>query len=635
MAIRLYDYQREMKASVLEALGSHDSVMCQMPTGTGKTHVLASVVSEYAKGKTVWVVAHRRELIAQVERVWTEFYKGKKSSPEVRVFSIQWLARNWDKLTDERPAMIVIDEAHHALADTYQELFRRYPDSKRLGMTATPCRMSGKGFVDLFDILLQSYSIPEFIMKKRLSLFDYYAVPQNSKIRRQIALLKKRGADGDYLTKELELSLNTPRNIEYLYNSLVHYAKGRRGIVYAINISHAKAIAEYYVSKGLRCCAIDCNTAEKERDEMVTSFRNGGIDVMVNVDIFSEGFDCPEVEFIQLARPTLSLSVYLQQIGRGLRKAAGKKYCVILDNVGLSLTFGTPIRKWKWDKMFQGMAGNIRIDTGDRRELVKHYGYPGKLADEPMEKIISHDEMATAINNQTVLRYYSSENTVGIVINGKEVAKKQVLNVIAHKQDAVAIRLTDKSACLIFASGREFPLPKDCTDFEILENNVLRIMTSQGECFIDLITNQRFPQPPVIERYGPIEFIGDRELIRRRSYNCTFYYYRNQAIKPSWNGFYFKIYGLCPIANKAFIPSAMIGGVRDSSYSYVVLFQSDLREYYLVEELADGSIILVDFNLNYYLVRPDLTHKYLFTSTSYASSKQQLEQFMIKFKRRS
>lgn len=634
MAIRLFDYQREMKDSVLEAFGSHDSVMCQMPTGTGKTHVLAAVVSEYAKGKTVWVVAHRRELIEQIERTWASFYKDKKNAPDIKVLSIQWLARNWDKVADESPAMIVIDEAHHALAETYQELFRRYPDARKLGMTATPYRLSGKGFTDLFDTLLQSKSIPEFILSGRLSLFDYYAVPHNSKIRRQIALLKKRGADGDYQTKELELSLNTPRNIEYLYNSLMRYAKGRKGIVYAINISHACAIADYYVAQGLRCSSINCNTPAKEREEKIEAFRRGDIDVMVNVDIFSEGFDCPEVEFIQLARPTLSLAVYLQQIGRGLRKAKGKRFCVILDNVGLSHTFGTPIRKWKWERMFRGNAGNIRIDTGDGRELRKHYGYPGRLADEPMERIISHEEMETAIRHQEVLRYYPSSNLVGIVLNGNVVAKKRVVSVIACRQDAVALRLADQSACLVFASGREVTLPDDCKDFDILNNKILKIKTKQKEIFIDLITKQEFEQPPVIERYGPMEFIGNRELIWRRIYNCQCYYYRNEASNPSWNGYYFKIYDICPIATQAFIPAAKLGGVRKCSYSYVVLFQNDFREYYLVEELTSGNIILVDINLDYYLVKPDLTHKYLFTATSYASSKNELEEWMSRLRKR-
>lgn len=634
MAVRLYDYQREMKDSVLEAFVSHDAVMCQMPTGTGKTHVLASIVSEYAGGKTVWVIAHRKELIGQIQSTWKNFYQNKKGAPEVKVMSIQWLSRNWDNIADQSPAMIVVDEAHHVLAATYRELFLRYPNAKKLGMTATPCRLSGKGFTDLFDILLQSKSIPEFILMKRLSLFDYYAVPQDSKIRRQIALLKKRGADGDYQTRELELSLNTPRHIEYLYNFLIHYAKGRRGIVYAINISHAHAIADYYADHGLRCCAIDCNTPSHERNELVTAFRNGEIDVMVNVDIFSEGFDCPEVEFIQLARPTLSLSVYLQQIGRGLRKAKGKKYCVILDNVGLSRTFGTPIRKWDWVNMFSGTAGNIRIDSGDNRELVKRFGYPGKLVDEPMEKIISHEDMTIAIKHQELLRYYPASNLVGIVLNGSVVSKKRVINVVAYREGAVAVRLADQSVTLILASGHEIKLDNNCKDFEMLHNNILKIITTNKVYYIDLITMMEFSECPRVEKYGPMEFIGDGKKIWRRIFNCTHTYDESNNRKSSWNGYYFKTYGICPITSKAFIPNATLGDFRKWGYSDVVLFQSDLKEYYLVEELPNGSIILVNSDLAYYLVKPDLSHRHLFTANSYASSKQQLEQWVAKLTKR-
>ncbi len=129
-----------------------------------------------------------------------------------------------------------------------------------------------------------------------------------------------------------------------------------------------------------------------------------------------------------------------------------------------------------------------------------------------------------------------------------------------------------------------------------------------------------------------MEFIGNREVIWRRIYNCQCYYYRNEASNPSWNGFYFKIYGICPVASKAFIPTAKLGNIRNCSYSYVVLFQSDSSEYYLVEELTDGSIILVDFNRGYYLVKPDLTHRFLFTATSYASSKNELEEWMTKLR---
>ena len=627
--VRLYDYQAEMRERILEAFGKHDAVMCQMPTGTGKTHVLAAVVNEWAKGKLVWVVAHRRELIEQIQRTWETFYPGKRNAPEVKVMSIQWLAKNWEKVADERPAMIVIDETHHALADTYQELFRRYPEAKKLGMTATPYRLSGKGFVGLFDTLLQSYSIPEFIAMKRLSLFDYYAVPQDSKIRRQIAMLKKRGADGDFQTKELEMSLNTPRNIEFLYNSLMRYAKRRRGIVYAININHARAIADFYAGKGLKCCAIDCNTPAKERNEKVEAFRRGDIDVMVNVDIFSEGFDSPEVEFIQLARPTLSLAVYLQQIGRGLRKAKGKKYCVILDNVGLSRTFGTPIRKWRWDKMFEGNAGNIRIDAGDNRDLIKHFGYPGKLADEPMEMLISHEDMDMAIKHEGLLVYDSKDALIGIKLKGRIVARKPVLRVLAYKNDTVALRMKDLSVALIFPSGQELKMPHDLKDFDFYDNKILKVITKRGTHYLDLVTNLTFKNCPSIDNYGPITFVNDGSRLWRRIPNCG-YTYDNLHGDTRWNNYYLRIHGVCPISRNAFIPSVQSDGVLKNDYSQIALFPNETVPYYLAAELPNKSIIVVNPGLHYYLVKPDQSRKYLFTATSYQQSKLEFERWAEK-----
>ncbi len=138
----------------------------------------------------------------------------------------------------------------------------------------------------------------------------------------------------------------------------------------------------------------------------------------------------------------------------------------------------------------------------------------------------------------------------------------------------------------------------------------------------------------MIEKYGPMEFIGDREFVWRRIYNCPYYYYREEIGHPSWNGFYLKLYGMCPVASKAFIPGARPGGAYGCGHSLVVLFPGDFREYYLVAELSDGGIILVDFNLGYYIVRPDLTREYLFTATSYAGSRNELQEWMAKIKKK-
>ena len=214
-------------------------------------------------------------------------------------------------LSGRKIVRFVIDEAHHALADTYRELWRRYPEAKKFGMTATPCRMNRRGFTDLFDTLITSDSIADFIRKGWLSAFDYVSIRTDSEDQRLIDGLEKCGTDGDYQIKEMNAVLNRRPTIERLYESVRQYADGKKGIVYAISISHARNIAAYYNNKGVNAVAIDSRTPAKERKRLVEDFRQGRIQVLVNVDVFSEGFDCPDVEFIQLARPTLSLAKYL------------------------------------------------------------------------------------------------------------------------------------------------------------------------------------------------------------------------------------------------------------------------------------------------------------------------------------
>lgn len=229
----------------------------------------------------------------------------------LRVMFIQWLLRHWEDVEGESPCLIVIDEAHHALAETYRELWRRCPEARKLGMTATPCRMNRRGFTDLFDTLITSDSITDFIRQGWLSAFDYVSIRPDSDEQRLIDGLQKRGADGDYQLKEMDAVLNRRPSIERPYESVRQYADGKKGIVYAISISHARNITAYYNEYEMSAVAIDSRTPARER-RLVDDFRQGRVQVLVNVDVFSEGFDCPDVEFVQLARPTLSLSKYLQ-----------------------------------------------------------------------------------------------------------------------------------------------------------------------------------------------------------------------------------------------------------------------------------------------------------------------------------
>lgn len=388
--IRLYDYQLEIKLQIEASFETHQSVMVQMPTGTGKTVLLASIVKDEERRveqPCVWIVAHRRELVEQIENTLVKMLEKEEVQTVVKnvaaqvsslkVMSIQWLSHHYQEL-DEQPTLIVIDEAHHAVAKTYEEVMNAYPNAKKLGVTATPCRLTKRGFTDLFEVLLCSHSIPKFIKEGYLSDFDYISLNPNSEDQKKIDGLEKRAADGDYSIAEMQEVLDCKPSIERLYQTIKDFAAGKKGIVYAINIEHAEHIAEYYREQGLAAVAISSKTPKEERRRTIELFKEGSagdkpycaslslittvgqdetpkeIQILVNVDLFGEGFDCPDVEFIQLARPTLSLAKYLQMVGRGLRVAKGKECCTLLDNVGLYRLFGLPTTDWDWSCMFLG-----------------------------------------------------------------------------------------------------------------------------------------------------------------------------------------------------------------------------------------------------------------------------------------
>ena len=409
----LRDYQSDICSRVSDAFDKHRSVMVQMPTGTGKTMVLAELVKRLMmkdEGLKILIVAHRRELIEQIKATVKRMGLNTNNHPSIInnqtiiVESIQTISRRIATI-EFAPSLVVIDEAHHALAKTYKMMWETWPDAKFLGLTATPCRLNGKGFTDLFDVLVQSWDIPTFIKEKWLSTYDFVSIKADSRTQQLISSLKKRGADGDYQVKEMDAVLNKRPSIERLYNCVMEYAHNRKGFVYAININHARSIAEYYQSQGVHAVAIDSHTPVKERERIISSFRSGGLQVLVNVDIFSEGFDCPDVEFIQLARPTLSLAKYLQMVGRGLRPSKGKKNCMIIDNVGLYRVFGLPSQIWDWKSAFEGRMKmreeRLKMKDESLKSRDNHSSFIiNQKIDTEMYLVVSHEQLDATFEQQ-------------------------------------------------------------------------------------------------------------------------------------------------------------------------------------------------------------------------------------------
>ena len=369
----LRPYQIEGKTGIFKAWNRIDNVMFQMPTGTGKTVLFSSIVNDIINypGKLdvplkVLIIAHRIELINQIsESLGNKFniehgiVQGKTIQSlerDVQVASIQTLLskKNIENISQINFNFIIIDEAHHAMANSYKKLWKLFPGTKKLGLTATPWRMNKQGFRSLFDDIIVSPSIQKFITEGYLSVYDYASIAPESDLQAEIDEIDAFAADGDYDVDELEKRLDKDRIRARLLKSYQNYVRGKKGIIYAINKMHSRHICDLYQSAGVNIVSIDSDTPAVERALLVKSFKEGLIQVICNVDIFSEGFDCPDVEFIQLARPTRSLVKYLQQVGRGLRCHKNKTKTVILDNVGLYNRFGLPEANRKWKHHFQG-----------------------------------------------------------------------------------------------------------------------------------------------------------------------------------------------------------------------------------------------------------------------------------------
>ena len=608
MKIKLYDYQEDMKGRIEGELRLHRSVMAQMPTGTGKTYLLTAVIDSFVSNnpmEKVWIVAHRRELVSQIDetvRKSHSYFASNTSSllSSVKAMSIQWLMRHYDEI-EEEPGMIVIDEAHHALAKTYKEMWERFPNAKFLGLTATPCRLNGKGFTDLFDILVQSWSVPEFISKGRLATYDFVSIKSDGMTQRLIDSLQKRGADGDYQNKEMDMLLNKKPSIERLYRSLEEFGKDRKGIVYAINISHAQKITKLYQEHGVKAIAIDSKTPATERQQDIEAFKKGDIQVLVNVDIFSEGFDCPDVEFVQLARPTLSLAKYLQMVGRGLRVAKGKKNCVIIDNVGLYRVFGLPSQVWNWNAMFEG-----KLKVGKRKETPKDREF--FLMNEKQDDIQIHpdSEMMMVMSHEELLQ------TI------------QYREFVDSKGEFAIIKLPDGKMTVVNRQGEQVIEPGNYYDMKLLDGNILFYRPRRKTvCYYDLLARVVIDEDihakdaPEVITINKWEFVEYNGLFRSRTYE-----YFALPFRPSqydlWNYGYYLIYNFqrsTASGCQEWIYKEEDGGSmrmhKENSEKVCFLRGDHTHVYWLCADLYDSGIVVMDSHEDYYFVDSSLKKTYI------------------------
>ena len=368
MRVTLRDYQHQGVEAIRDAYRKgRRSVLYTLPTGGGKTVVFSYVVQNaVSKGRRVAILVHRQELVDQavesLKRLGVTagvIAPGREevSDLPVQVASVQSLVRRLDRWADAFD-LIVIDEAHHAVAGSWRKVINAYPQAYRLGVTATPERLDGKGLRDCFDELITGPGTWDLTQMGHLAPCKLFCPPTSTDFR------KLRVLGGDFRKDDAEQAMKTA---ELMGDAVEHYVKHvhpQTAIAFCVTVDHAKYVAEAFNDKGVRAAVIDGTLDKNTRKRMIADLADGEIQVLCSCEVISEGTDVPSVGGALLLRPTNSLSLYLQQVGRCLRPAPGKTHAVVLDHAGNVKRHGLP-----HDVHFWSLEGaKVRQEKEKRRE---------------------------------------------------------------------------------------------------------------------------------------------------------------------------------------------------------------------------------------------------------------------------
>ena len=348
--MKLRPYQEKIIAGVRERmLAGVRSILIQSPTGSGKTALTAEMFKRaQSKGMASWFVVHRRELVKQSIRAFDKAGVGAgivaAGFPEskrypIQIASIQTLAGRLNRII--KPTLVVWDECHHVAAGSWVKVRNACPDAFHIGLTATPQRLDGRGLKEHFSEMINGPSVQTLIAEGFLSPYKLYA-PSGVDVH------GVRSRMGDFVKSELGRIVDKPSITGDVVSHYIRYAAGRRAVVFCVSIEHSKHVVERFKQVGIMAEHVDGETEASERDGAIKRFESGETMILSNVELFGEGFDLPAIEAAILLRPTQSLGLYLQQVGRALRPSPGKENAIILDHAGNCERHGMPDEDRDW-----------------------------------------------------------------------------------------------------------------------------------------------------------------------------------------------------------------------------------------------------------------------------------------------
>lgn len=343
--LRLYQIEALARINAARAAGKR-RILVTAPTGSGKTvEAVASIREAIDRGERVLVLVHRRELIKQTSKKLYDAgidhgicAAGFPSRPGERaqIAAVQTLhARAVRSRSIELPEaqLIVVDECHHARARTWQAIIDAYPDATIIGLTATPCRADGRGLGKIFDVLIETATVADLTR-------DGYLVPTKTFAPTRPDLTGIQIKRGDYVESQLAERMNTAALTGDIVEHWLKLADHRSTVIFAVDVAHSVHLRDEFCRAGVLAEHIDGSTPIEERDAILAKLARGEIEIVTNCQVLTEGWDCPEVSCIVLARPTKSLGLYRQMVGRVLRPAIGKANAFILDHAGAVFQHG-------------------------------------------------------------------------------------------------------------------------------------------------------------------------------------------------------------------------------------------------------------------------------------------------------
>lgn len=351
MGYQLRNYQQELINRIRQSLANgHRRIIVQSPPRTGKTVVMAEIARQStARGNRVCFIIHRKEVLEQAKATFQE----QGVDPDLlEAGMVQSLTRHVD--TMRSPEVILIDEAHHALAKSYTRILEAFPQAYVLLFTATPVRTGRNQLDQIADDIIIGKSIKELTEQGFLAPFKYYAAKDKDVDDQKL----RRSSTGDYVTASIEEAVSH-KIYSHTVDEYLAKASGKQAVVYTYSVEAANHLAGEFNAREITAEAVDATTPTMVRDDAVRRFRDQKLKVLVNVNLFTEGIDLPNVDCVIMVRPTMSLALYMQFSMRCLNPRPGK-VATIIDQVGNWERFGLPDADRDWEVLAKSKASSSK-----------------------------------------------------------------------------------------------------------------------------------------------------------------------------------------------------------------------------------------------------------------------------------